>query len=407
MSAEQDALRILVGWDDPAEIDLLGIYLGAGEDAAGSGEVRFCRNAEEAVAAAKSEDWDAVLLATTFPDDATGYDLFLSLHSLLPDVPFVGAVPISDVYKIARFLTKGLRGYLIRDAGGDFMFLARGVIEAAIKSIEAERERFIAEKLREEVEAVRKLQASITPNAMHCPDGYSVEARYESSQLKVIGGRPVTMAGGDYYDVFPLPDGKLALLVGDASGHGMKACMSIMTMHTLIRLLRENRFHDTAEFVSRVNRNLCQQSIVNDDGGFITLVYGVLDPTTHELVWTSAGHPVPLLHHRERGVVEPVAGPDAPGLPLGIYDEADYSVQRTVLPPHSRLILFTDGLIECFPVSEREHHEFGEAGLREALLQANDLPLPTTLQRLFDVTLEFTQGQGRHDDTSVVLLERH
>jgi serine phosphatase RsbU (regulator of sigma subunit) len=398
-------MRILVGWDNPDEIDLLGTFL-AVEEGSDSSEVRFCRDADEMQAAAGVGDWDAILLSTSFPDTESSYDLFASLQKRLPDVPIVGAVPSSDVYRIARFLTNGLRGYLIRDPGGDFMFLARGVIDAALKSMEAERERFIAEKLREEVEAVRKLQASITPNAMHCPDGYGIEARYESAQLKVIGGRPVTMAGGDYYDVFRLPDGKLALIVGDASGHGMKACMSIMTMHTLIRLLRENRFDDTAEFVSRVNRNLCQQSIVNDDGGFITLIYGVLDPETHELTWTSAGHPVPLVHHLDSDIIEPAADDEAPGLPLGIYDEADYSVQRTVLPPRSRLLLYTDGLIECFPVGEQQHHEFGQEGLRRTLTEVGSLPLRGALQQLFDATHAFTQGSGRHDDTSVVLLER-
>jgi serine phosphatase RsbU (regulator of sigma subunit) len=398
-------MRILVGWDSPEEIDLLSTFLTV-DDAEPSGEVRFCRDGQEALQAAESETWDAVLLSILFPDPEGAYELFNQIKSRLPDIPIVGAVPISDVYKIARYLTNGLRGYLIRDPGGDFMFLARGVIEAAQRSMDAERERFIAEKLREEVEAVRKLQASITPNQMHCPDGYGIEARYESSQLKVIGGRPVTMAGGDYYDVFRLPDGKLALIVGDASGHGMKACMSIMTMHTLIRLLRENRFDDTAEFVARVNENLCQQSIVNDDGGFITLIYGVLDPVTHELTWTSAGHPVPLLHRREEDEVALVADEEAPGLPLGIFDGAEYSVQRTAIPPNSRLLLYTDGLIECFPVTERVHQEFGTNGLKQALLDANGKDLRDTLQYLFDTTLAFTQGHGRHDDTSVVLLER-
>lgn len=399
-------MRILVGWDNPDEVDLLGTYL-AVEDAESPGVVRICTTAAEVLQAARETNWDAVLVATTFPSPEQAFAVFTQLQKLLPNTPFVGAVPSSDVFRIARFLTKGLRGYLIRDTSGDFMFLARAVIDAAVQSMESERERFIAEKLREEIEAVRKLQASITPNRLQCPDGYGITARYESSQLKVIGGQPVTMAGGDYYDVFTLPDGKLALIVGDASGHGMKACMSIMTMHTLIRLLRENRYDDTAEFVSQVNRNLCQQAIVNEDGGFITLIYGVLDPATHELTWTSAGHPVPQLHDRARGVVTATAGEDASGLPLGIFDEADYTVQRTVIPPHCRLLLYTDGLIECFDVNTDNHEEFGVGGLQRTLVESNSLSLPDTLQRLFDETHAFTHGHGRHDDTSVVLLERH
>ena len=406
MLPEWNSMRILVGWDDLSEADLLGTYLGLHEMHEGEGEIRFCKSAEDALDSVEQGAWDAVLLATTFPDEETGFDLFAAIKERLPDVPIVGAVPHSDVYKIARYLTNGLRGYLIRDKGGDFMFLVRGVIEAALHSMEAERERFIAAKLREEVDSVRKLQESIAPSAMHCPDGYGIEARYESSQLKVIGGRPVTMAGGDYYDVFPLPDGTLALIVGDASGHGMKACMSIMTMHTLIRLLRENKFNDTAEFVARVNKNLCEQSVVNDDGGFITLIYGVLDPKTHELTWTSAGHPVPMLHQLETNEVGPVAGQEAPGLPLGILDEAEYTVHKTAIPPNSRVLLYTDGIIECFDVATQDHHEFGEPGLCRTMQAARDAALPDALQQLFDASLQFTGGQGRHDDTSVVLLER-
>ncbi len=394
-------MRVLVGWDDPVEAELLSAYLTVDD-----GEVRLCESEADALSAAENERWDAVLLSSGFPTPERGFEMFRQLQRRLPDVPFIGAVPATDVYRIARFLTNGLRGYLIRDPAGDYMFLARGVIEAAIQAVESERERFVAEKLREEVESVRKLQSSIIPRIMDCPHGYHVAARYESSQIRVIGGRPVTMAGGDYYDVFALPDGKLALIVGDASGHGMRACMSIMTMHTLIRLLRENRFQDSASFVEQVNRNLCQQTIVNDEGGFITLIYGVLDPENHTFTWTSAGHPVPLLQQRCSGEVISIADPDATGLPLGIIDSAEYTTQVTPIPPDSRLLLYTDGLVECFSMSEHEHQEFGEAGLRSTLAAARELTLEETLQRLFDATLEFTRGEGRHDDTSVVLLER-
>jgi len=78
----------------------------------------------------------------------------------------------------------------------------------------------------------------------------------------------------------------------------------------------------------------------------------------------------------------------------------------TEVPPHSRLLLYTDGLIECFPMSEGDHQEFGEEGLKGALADAGPLTLDAALQHLFDATLAFTEGEGRHDDTSVVLLER-
>jgi sigma-B regulation protein RsbU (phosphoserine phosphatase) len=395
-------MRILVGWDVAAEAELLGTFLSVDD-----GQVQVCTALDEALAAAHGDShWDAVLLATGFPSEETGFAAFQQLHKILPDVPFVAAVPNSDVYRIARFLTAGIRGYLIRDQAGDFMFLAQAVIDAAVKSLDAERERFISEKLREEVESVRKLQASVIPRVMDCPPGYCVAGRYEPSQIRVLGGRAVTMAGGDYYDVFTLPDGSLAVIVGDASGHGMKACLSIMTMHTLLRLLRENRPDNTAAFVEQVNRNLCQQTIVNDDGGFITLFYGVLNPQTHELAWTSAGHPVPMLHDMRSGRSELIADKEAPGLPLGIIPDAEFEVRRHSIPPHSRLLVYTDGLVEAFQVSGAEHHEFGEEGLRQSLHHSRQMNVNDALQHLFDASLEHTHGEGRHDDTSVVLLER-
>jgi serine phosphatase RsbU (regulator of sigma subunit) len=147
----------------------------------------------------------------------------------------VAASQPGDVYRLATYLTSGLRSYLIRDANGDFMFLIHAVIVGAVKQVEADRERLVAEKLRREIDSVRQLQESIIPQQISCPENYSIAARYESSQIRVIGGQPVTMAGGDYYDAFTLPDDSVIVLVGDASGHGMKACMSIMTMHTIIR----------------------------------------------------------------------------------------------------------------------------------------------------------------------------
>ncbi len=287
------------------------------------------------------------------------------------------------------------------------MFLLTAIIEGAVKQVEAERERQIAEKLRREVDSVRQLQESIIPHDIATPDGYGIVARYESSQIQVIGGQPVTMAGGDYYDAFTLPDDSMILLVGDASGHGMKACMSIMTMHTLIRMIRYDEFREPAHFVRYVNNQLSRQAVVNNEGGFITLLYGVLNPKTHELKWASAGHQSPVLHHLETDeVYEVTTDPDAAGLPIGILDDAEYETQSTIVPPNCRLLLYTDGLVEAFPADSENHAEFGLDGVAETMRKHKKSELQACMQGLFDDSLAFTEGQGRHDDTSVVIVER-
>ncbi len=395
-------MRVLVGWDDQRQAELLRLYLNVDENAVviTTDHQQFLALAEE------HRHWDAFLITTSSPDPDTAFKVFEQLREWYPESPVIGACHTGDVYRIARFLTHGLRGYVIRDEAGDYMFLLQAALEAAVQQVAADRERLVSERLRREIESVRKLQETIIPSQIENPPGYRIVARYESSQIRVLGGQPVTLAGGDYYDVFTLPDDSVVLLVGDASGHGMKACMSIMVMHSLIRMIRSNRFQDTACFVEYVNRQLCDQRVVNEDGGFITLLYAILNPRTHELQWTSAGHPLPLAHHLRDDVVRALGDEDSGGLPLGILSEAEYSVQRATIDPGSRLLLYTDGLAEAFTEDQRGHKEFGRDGLAAALRGSGDAPIELSLQKLFDASHSFTEGQGRHDDTSVVLLER-
>src|SRR5207253_9120768 len=115
-------------------------------------------------------------------------------------------------------------------------------------------------QLRQAIEGVRTLQEAIIPHGLVPPTGYKIAARYEPAQVTVLGGQPVVLAGGDYYNLY-CPDGHtLTALIGDASGHGLKACMAIMIMHTLVRMMVDQRFRDTAGFVNEINRLLCSNS---------------------------------------------------------------------------------------------------------------------------------------------------
>ncbi|MFM7058432.1 MAG: PP2C family protein-serine/threonine phosphatase [Planctomycetota bacterium] len=395
-------MRLLAVWDDESEAELIRMYLGV-DDA----EVSLTTDVEEFLSLAQSRsDWDAILLTTGHPSHDRALEVFHQVCEWHPGVPIVAASQPGDVYRLATYLTSGLRSYLIRDANGDFMFLIHAVIVGAVRQVEADRERLVAEKLRREIDSVRQLQESIIPQQISCPKNYSIAARYESSQIRVIGGQPVTMAGGDYYDAFTLPDDSVIVLVGDASGHGMKACMSIMTMHTIIRMIRYDEFRDPAKFVAHVNHVLCNQQLVQSEGGFITLLYGVLNPATGEFRWASAGHPNPILHRLEDDSFSVLGHDGATGLPIGILDEVEYETQTAILPPKCRLMVYTDGIIEAFPAGASQHEEFGLAGIQKTLSNSRTSSLEHALQQLFDDSQAFTQGQGRHDDTSVVLVER-
>jgi phosphoserine phosphatase RsbU/P len=404
-------MRILVFWDDQEEADLIEMYLNPADDeestAAEAENEALVVVAPEAFqeALAAPTPWDVVFLNLSWDDPELGVTYFELAQTRLPDAPVVGACHTGDVFRLAQYITHGLRSYLIRDTGKDYIFLIQATLESAVEQKRAERERIISEKLREEIESVRKLQESILPKQIRCPEPYSVVARYESSQIRVYGGQPVTLAGGDYYDVFALDDHRIVFLLGDASGHGMRACMSIMTMHTLVNMIRNAEYSQTAAFVAEINRQLCDERIVNQEG-FITLLYGILNTETHEFQWTSAGHPIPMLVHLETGEIQPLGGLDDGGLPLGIYAEAEYDSHSSFIPPGSRLLLYTDGLEEAFPDGNRDSGQFGIDGIERTLSTSRSSELSTALQSLFDDSHDFTNGAGRHDDSSAVLLQR-
>lgn len=395
-------MRILAAWDQPDQMELLQVYLGLGDH-----EVTFVTTADEVFALDESEQWDVVLMSIALPDVDRGFEVLTYFRRSLPDTPVVGVCQPLEVYRIIRFMTNGMSAYMIRDTNNDYLFMLLNVLETTVEAARAAREQKVLERLREEIDAVRKLQESMIPPLIDAPLGYQMCARYEPSQIRVVGGQPVTMAGGDYYNVFNLDENNIVLLVGDASGHGMKAAMSIMIMHTLVRMIRTQSYKDTAAFVAEINNQLAQQAVVSEEGGFITMLYAILRLDKHEIQWTSAGHPLPLLQNLDTGEIRPAVDGDPSGLPLAIVTDVEYETITTSLPPRCRILLYTDGLAEAFPEGVDDAiHQFGEKGIIRTLKESTELPVSDAMEKLFHDSNEFTQGYGRHDDTSVVLIER-
>jgi serine phosphatase RsbU (regulator of sigma subunit) len=396
-------MKILFAWDTPSEAELLSLYL-TGD----ANEVVQVGSAERLLEEARGSLPDVVLMSLAFPQTPEeGFALFTQLQGLLGGVPIVLGCRPTEMINLPRFLIHGLRFYVYRDPQGDYAFLLLTTLESALAALRAEEERKLVEHLREEINGVRLLQEAIIPRGLEPPAGYRAVARYEPAQLHMIGGKPVTMAGGDYYDLFCANDHTLVALVGDASGHGLKACMSIMTMHTLVRMVGTSRFDDTARFVAEINSMLCSNSIVQSGGGFITLLYVTVDTATHRVSWTSAGHPPALLHRLNSNEVVPVGSNADGGLPLGIADGMGYDALHFEMPPHSRLLLYSDGLTDALaPGEEQGGNAFGVRGIVQALRDCCGRSLEEALDHLFEASHRYTGGEGRHDDTSVLLLER-
>ncbi len=166
--------------------------------------------------------------------------------------------------------------------------------------------------------------------------------------------------GGDYYDYVQLPDGRIAVIVADVTGHGIAAAMLVG------KLSAEARFSlavepDPAKAVDRLNDAMCRIPVDK----FVTMILVVFDPSTHEATIVNAGHMAPI-HRRADGTLEePGAG--IAGLPLGIVAGREYGKESIRIARGEQLTLYTDGISECIDSSgkmysiERLHQLIGSA----------------------------------------------
>ena len=153
--------------------------------------------------------------------------------------------------------------------------------------------------------------------------------------------------GGDYYDAFRLPDGRVALVIADVSGKGLNAAVQTATVKYSLRAFATEAA-TPALVLTRLNKLLCSESSGLGDH-FVTLFYAVFDPATGRLAWTSAGHETMILKRAGGGSVLL----EATGPILGISGHT-YAQSGETLGPGDSLILYTDGLTEARAAGSRE-----------------------------------------------------
>jgi sigma-B regulation protein RsbU (phosphoserine phosphatase) len=198
--------------------------------------------------------------------------------------------------------------------------------------------------------------------------------------------------GGDVYDFLELADGRLAVVLGDVTGHGIDAAADMAMAKFVFRsLAREHP--EPGEFLAAANEVVLDEITA---GKFVTMLYLVVDPRTGELACATAGHPPPRIVAPGRAP-EPVA---AAGLALGVEGGQAYETARVTLDPGAAAVLFTDGLLEA----RRDGELFGEERLDEALARHAGLPARELARALAEECRAFAGDLG--DDLAIVVLKR-
>ena len=229
------------------------------------------------------------------------------------------------------------------------------------------------------------MQRSLLPRSVPELQGLELGDAYESSAHVEVGG--------DVYDFMELGDGRLAVALGDVTGHGIEAAADMaMAKFTFRSLAREHP--DPADFLQSANEVIVGEIA---PGKFITLVYLLIDGRKGEVSAAGAGHPPP----RIVGADGSVTGLEARGLVLGIESSQEYEEVRASLEHGSAVVLYTDGVIEA----RRDGELYGEARLDRLLGERRDLPAGELAQCVLDDCRAFARGELA-DDCAVVVVKR-
>ncbi|MDX2269104.1 MAG: SpoIIE family protein phosphatase [Bryobacter sp.] len=207
---------------------------------------------------------------------------------------------------------------------------------------------------------------------------------------------PCRTVGGDYFDYFALPDGQVALVVGDVAGKGMPAAMLMSSLQARLQILLETS-DSPAFIVQKLNKSIAANC---PDNRFITFFLAFLNPATGEVRYTNAGHNPPLLI-RSGALPEQLQGG---GIILGILPIAQYAEHTTVMNPGDTLVLFSDGVSEAMPNGVDE--EFGEMRIHMAVMNRPTASSGELIHGIMEDLQSWCAGAPYADDVTLLIAKR-
>ena len=203
------------------------------------------------------------------------------------------------------------------------------------------------QRFEQELEVAKLIQQNFLPKQLPELDGWQVAAYY----------RPAREVGGDFYDVIPLPEGKVGFVIGDVTDKGVPAALVMAATRSVLRASAQ-RLVEPGEVLERVNEHLYPDMPAKM---FVTCLYGVLDPDSGHFRFANAGHDLPYVK-TATGSVELRAR----GMPLGLMPGMRYEEKETVLEPGDSLLLHSDGVVEAH---DPDGGMFGFPRLKQAVAE--------------------------------------
>jgi phosphoserine phosphatase RsbU/P len=208
--------------------------------------------------------------------------------------------------------------------------------------------------------------------------------------------RQVQELGGDFYDFVPLPDNRLALAVGDASGKGLAAALMVSNVQSSVRTAASFTGSNGPAAVRAVNHQVYESSLPDR---YATLFYGIFDKARYTLRYVNAGHNPPMVVRRDGSILWLETG----GAPVGMFSDWVYEEGAVQLEPGDMVLAYTDGVTEAL---NPDGEEWGVEGLRSAVAECGARSAEDVVHAIFRLMDDFSRG-CQSDDATVVALQVH
>lgn len=239
------------------------------------------------------------------------------------------------------------------------------------------------ERIASELRVASQIQQKMLPNG-----------RMVLDNVEIFGSLvPAREVGGDLFDYF-IRDEKLFFCIGDVCGKGTPAAMLMASVHSLLYAFTLNE-SNPARVIHAVNEVATQG---NEECMFFTLFFGVLDLPTGRLRYCNAGHNAPFILGDELMMLD-----CDPNLPIGPFDDAEFSLQTITLSPGSTIFLYTDGLTEA---NNTEGQELGLERTKEVLTDCVERHLKPTdiVSTVTEAVHRFAMGAEQSDDLTMLAV---
>ncbi len=344
-------------------------------------DVDFVRSPADALIRLRSGNFDAILLDLNYSRDTTSGTEGLELLSRVQELDNTLAVVVMTAWGSVELAVKAMHR-------GACDFVQKPWDNAELLKVldqQIQRSKTMRKKLeqdqREQQEAAQ-VQRSLMPGEINAPNGLTIAASSQSART----------VGGDYYDVIPIGEERIAICIADVVGKGLAAALLMSNLQAAVRMLAPHIDHPK-ELCNRVNDVISSHAV---PGKFITFFYGVIDGKQMRMTYTNAGHNWPILA-RASGPCERLSSDD---VVLGTVRGWEYHEKEVDLQTGDRLVLFTDGITEA---ANAGGTELGEDNLVGLVTKNIQLPAAELKDSILQSTLAHCNNVLVDDATLIVV----